>query len=71
AAGGDSVLVVPRDSVVDVNGVPCAFVASGAEGQLTARPLRVRSDAGPDVVVESGLSEGEKVAVKGALLLKG
>ena len=70
-AGSESVLVVPREAVVDVNGVPCAFVATEKPGELTVRPLRVQPGAGPDQVVESGLSEGEKIAIKGALLLKG
>jgi cobalt-zinc-cadmium efflux system membrane fusion protein len=70
-AGGESLLVVPREAVVDVNGVPCAFVSTGKPGELVARALRVKTGAGPDLVVESGLAEGEKIAIKGALLLKG
>ena len=64
-------LVIPRDAVVDVRGVPTAFVADAKTGDVSVRPLRVREVPGPDVVIEAGLDEGEWVVREGAVLLKG
>ena len=71
AAAEAPVLIVPRDAVLDVAGVPSAFVAGAVEGEYTVRGLRVRAGEGPEVVVEAGLAAGERVVVSGALLLKG
>jgi cobalt-zinc-cadmium efflux system membrane fusion protein len=71
AADAKPELVLPAEAVVDVDGVPTAFVSTGKEGELVARTVRVRATAGPDVIIESGLVEGERVATRGALLLKG
>jgi membrane fusion protein, heavy metal efflux system len=71
AAGEAHDLVVPREAVIDVSGVPSAFVPTAREGQFAVRTLRVRAGEGPELVVESGLAEGEKIVVAGALLLKG
>lgn len=65
------VLVVPRDAVVDVRGVATAFVADPATGAVSVRALRVRDVPGPDLVVEAGVAEGERVVREGAVLLKG
>ena len=65
-------IVVPADAIVDIDGVPTAFVAVDQDpGRLIARGLRVRATGGPDTVVETGLAEGDRVATTGALLLKG
>jgi cobalt-zinc-cadmium efflux system membrane fusion protein len=65
-------LVVPSDALVDIDGVPTAFVAVDRDpGRMVARGVRVRATGGPDTVVEAGLAEGDLVATTGALLLKG
>ena len=65
-------LVVPSDALVDVRGVPSVFVpAAGASNEFERRTVRVRTTVGADTVIEAGLTEGESVAVAGALLLKG
>jgi membrane fusion protein, heavy metal efflux system len=72
AAGEARDLVVPREAIVDVGGVPSAFVPGAAEGEFVQRAVRVRAGGeGPEIVVEAGLAEGDKIVVQGALLLKG
>jgi multidrug efflux pump subunit AcrA (membrane-fusion protein) len=66
-----AVLVVPRDSVVDVHGAPFAFVVGDPPGEILVRPVRVLDEPGPDLIIESGLLEGEQVVRRGSLLLKG
>ncbi len=68
---GKPEIVVPREAVLDVHGVPSVFVAEKTPGAFVLRPVRARFDGGPDAVIESGLAEGEGVASTGALLLKG
>ena len=71
AAGDVRDLVVPREAVVEVGGVPSAFVPGAAEGEFLQRAVRVRPGEGPELVVEAGLAEGDRLVVQGALLLKG
>jgi cobalt-zinc-cadmium efflux system membrane fusion protein len=72
ADAGQPQLLVPRDAVVDVQGVPIVFVQTAAAATtFEARAVRTRPADGPDVVVESGLADGEHIVTSGALLLKG
>ncbi len=72
ATPGASVLVVPRAAIVDVRGTPVVFVEKGPKGDFVVRGVRTAGGAeGEDVVVETGLSAGDRVVVVGALLLKG
>lgn len=64
-------LVVPRDAVVDVHGAPIAFVIGDAPGEVLVRAVRVLDDPGPELVIESGLTEQDRVVRAGTLLLKG
>jgi cobalt-zinc-cadmium efflux system membrane fusion protein len=66
-------IVIPREAVVDFKAVPAAFVQSGPDrpNEFVLRPLRLSAGDGPEAAVEVGLSEGERVVVAGALLLKG
>ncbi len=64
-------LVVPRDAVVEVHGAPFAFVIGDAPGEVLVRPVRVLDEPGPDLVIESGLTERDQVVRTGTLLLKG
>lgn len=68
---GTPALVVPREAVVDVHDVSVAFVTGAVPNEVEARPVRVSDRAGPELVIESGLKEGEQVVRQGALLLKG
>lgn len=69
--GAEPVTVVPRGAVVEVKGVPTAFVAGGEPGTFEPRVVRTGPSVGDGVVVEAGLSVGEQVVVRGSLLLKG
>jgi cobalt-zinc-cadmium efflux system membrane fusion protein len=77
SAEGAVGLIVPRAAVVDVRGAPVVFVErkDTPKGEFLARAVRVGGGAGAlegeDVLVESGLSAGDRVVVVGALLLKG
>jgi hypothetical protein len=64
-------LVVPRDAVVDVHGAPIAFVIGDAPGEVLVRAVRVLDEPGPELVIESGLTEQDRVVRAGSLLLKG
>ncbi len=70
-AGAAPQLVVPREAIVDVRGVPSVFVVGPMPEQFVLHAVRPGPGAGPEVVVESGVDEGDRVVVAGALLLKG
>lgn len=63
-------IVVPREAVVDVHGAKVVFVEKD-KGTFVARHVRVSAITGVDAIVDEGLSEGESVAVRGGILLKG
>jgi cobalt-zinc-cadmium efflux system membrane fusion protein len=69
--GAGEAVVVPRDAIVELSAVPTVFVASGPEGSFVPRGVRAGETIGDDTIVEAGLAPGERVAVRGALLLKG
>lgn len=64
-------VALPRDAVVNINEVPVAFVQGNPEHTFTARPVRISRYTGPVVFIEAGIEEGEAVADRGAILLKG
>ena len=72
-SGSQQVLVVPREALVDLDGVPMLFVerAPHGTGLFEVRIVRTGLSDGAHVVVEEGLREGERVATVGAFLLKG
>lgn len=63
-------LVVPREAIVDVHGAKVVFVGKDAT-TFVSRPVRVSAITGLDAIIEDGLKEGESVAIKGGVLLKG
>jgi len=65
------VLAVPKDAVIEVRGAPTVFVAQSKSGAFTAHVVRVGRTSTEDVSIEDGISEGDRVAVTGAVLLKG
>jgi membrane fusion protein, heavy metal efflux system len=62
---------VPLEAVVDLRGIATVFVAQGEPGEFVARPVEVGPSIGPIIPITLGLQPGEKVAVKGVVLLKG
>ncbi|MBK7582532.1 MAG: efflux RND transporter periplasmic adaptor subunit [Myxococcales bacterium] len=70
ADGGKMLISLPRDAVVSVDEVPIVFIA-GKPGEFEPRSVRVAEYTGPRVFLEQGVNEGESVAERGALLLKG
>lgn len=64
-------VALPRDAVVNINEVPVVFVQGKPQHTFTARPVRVSRYTGPIVFIEDGVNEGEAVADRGAILLKG
>ena len=64
-------LVLPKQAVVEIKGVPAVFVPTGTSGQFQVRAVRVHAEPSGDLVAEAGLAEGETIVTSGALLLKG
>ena len=71
AGGGEAVLSVPRDAVIDMKGAKIVFVADAEPGAFALRTVRLGPESGDFVSVEDGLREGERIAIVGAPLLKG
>jgi cobalt-zinc-cadmium efflux system membrane fusion protein len=66
-----SSVVVPREAVLEVRGVSVVFVRTDREGSFRVQPIVLGAPLGDRIVVERGLSAGEEVVIRGALLLKG
>lgn len=64
-------VAVPLEAVVDLRGLPTVFVAHSEPGVFEARTVDAKPSVGRMVPIELGLEAGEKVAVKGVVLLKG
>jgi len=64
------VLAVPKEAVIEVAGQPFVFVQS-ADGRYVRRPVVTGAISGDTIQIREGLQAGERVVVKGALLLKG
>ncbi len=67
---GNPVLVLPREAVLEVGGQEFVFVQA-ADGRYVRRPVVTGVASGETVQIRQGLEPGERVVVKGALLLKG
>ncbi len=70
-ASQSSLVAVSRDAIVEIDGVPVAFVALDTPGDFRLTTLVVARHGEVTSYVEKGLREGERVVVRGALLLKG
>lgn len=69
ASGGG--ITLPEEAVQELNGRQVVFVAVGAPGRFVARPVSVASRSGNgNLVIGTGLSEGDRVVTKGAFQLK-
>ena len=68
---GDRSIVIPREATIDLRGGPIAFVETNVPGAFVPRAVQILDHGGPDVIVVSGVDEGERVVTSGALLLKG
>lgn len=64
-------VALPRSAVIELDGVPVAFVATEKPGQFRVAPLTVARHSETTTWAEQGLVGGERVASRGALLLKG
>jgi cobalt-zinc-cadmium efflux system membrane fusion protein len=67
---GSPVLVVPKEAVLEVGGREFVFVQA-ADGRYVRRPVVTGVTSGDAVQIREGVEPGERVVVKGALLLKG
>jgi membrane fusion protein, heavy metal efflux system len=70
-ASARRMVALPRSAVVELDGVPIAFVATGEPGQFRALALTIARHSETTAWVEQGLAGGERIASRGALLLKG
>jgi cobalt-zinc-cadmium efflux system membrane fusion protein len=64
------VLALPKEAVIEVGGQAFVFVQA-ADGRYVRRPVVTGTMAGDTIQIREGLQAGERVVVKGALLLKG
>ena len=65
------VMMVPAAAVVELRGKSVLFLQTGETPVFTWRAVRVGDHVGAHVIVDDGLSEGERVVVRGTVLLKG
>lgn len=67
--GGTEAIFVPKESIQNVDGKPVVFVQeSGSEFRM--RGVELGRTAESIVIIEAGLTVGEKVATQGSFLLK-
>jgi cobalt-zinc-cadmium efflux system membrane fusion protein len=71
ALEGPQLVALPRSAVVELDSVPIVFVATELQGQFRVVALTVARHTETTTWVEQGLVGGERVASRGALLLKG
>jgi cobalt-zinc-cadmium efflux system membrane fusion protein len=71
STGANARIGLPRDAVISVNEVPVVFVQAEKPGSFVARPVRGVTYLGPLVFIDAGVTEGELVVDRGAILLKG
>ena len=64
-AGGDRFVRLPLSALFNQGGGPAVFVADAASGRLTLKPVVVKAYETKDVIVTSGLDEGESVVTLG------
>jgi cobalt-zinc-cadmium efflux system membrane fusion protein len=64
------VLALPKQAVIEVGGQAFVFVQA-ADGRYVRRPVVTGTMSGDSIEIRDGLQAGERVVVKGALLLKG
>ena len=67
---GNPVLVLPKEAVMEVNGQEFVFVQT-TDGRYVRRPVVTGLASGEVIQIRQGVQVGERVVVKGALLLKG
>ena len=63
------VLALPKQAVIEVGGQAFVFVQA-ADGRYVRRPVVTGTMSGDSIEIREGLQAGERVVVKGALLLK-
>jgi multidrug efflux pump subunit AcrA (membrane-fusion protein) len=66
----EGALVLPLSAIVTVDGKDYAFVES-APGVFVRRPVTLAHSGATETVVLSGIDDGDKVVMAGAMLLKG
>lgn len=71
AAKAKQHVVVPRDAVVELGGVPAVFIATPERGRFEVRSIRPERTTEHAVYVARGLDGSEQVVTVGAILLKG
>jgi membrane fusion protein, heavy metal efflux system len=69
ADAGASVMSVPKLAIQTVDGQPFVFVEK-AKGKFELRPVERGAELETEVEITRGLSQGEKIVVEGAFILK-
>lgn len=71
ANGGAKQLALPRDAVVELDGTPVVFLEGTMPGEFELEPVVVDHFTETTAFLEKGPDEKRRVAVRGAILLKG
>jgi cobalt-zinc-cadmium efflux system membrane fusion protein len=66
---GTSFITVPKEAVLEVDGKEYVYVAE-SDGHYVKHTVKVGTAAGEEVRILDGLSPGERIVTKGAILLK-
>jgi cobalt-zinc-cadmium efflux system membrane fusion protein len=67
---GTSFLSIPKEALLEIDGKEYVYVAEG-EGQFVKREVKVVTVSNDYLRVLDGLKSGERVVIRGAILLKG
>ena len=71
AGGSRRYAAVPRSAIVEIDGVPVAFLAADVPGKFTLTTVGVVRNTDATVFFDEGLHAGDRAACTGVLLLKG
>jgi cobalt-zinc-cadmium efflux system membrane fusion protein len=66
---GGSFIALPKEAVLEIDGKEYVYVAEG-ENHFVKHEVKVGTASGDQVRILEGLSPGERVVTKGAILLK-
>ncbi len=71
ASSDDSLVALPRDAVVELDGVPLVFLAGASPAEFRPTTVRLARTSSSTAYIADGVKAGDQVVVSGAILLKG
>ena len=70
AGGSTSLLMIPREAVLEEDGKQFVYVVEGID-QYVKREVKLSTISPDQVRVVEGLASGQRIVIKGAVLIKG